>query len=371
MNDSLRPFIPITPGETLEERLSDRGWSQRDLADVLGRPVQAVNEIITGKKAITPETAVALSGALGNCAEFWLNLESSYRLDLLHRRGSGKTADVVRKARLFSKVPLKELNKLGWIDVNLNDLDRAEAAVCRFLEIPSIDEQTNVVFAPRKAERYAPHSQAQVAWICQVKHLARRQRVAKYSAARLAAEADKLPKLSTTDDGTRTIPSRLAELGVRFAVVKHLTGTKIDGATVWLDQSAPVVAVSFRYDRMDWFWFTLMHEIAHVLAGDGQQQPILDQALVGRDADSSSVSLIEERADKAATEWLVPSDRLSAFVRSTKPYYSRAALQRFAASVGVHPAIVVGQLQNQKEIPYTHHRNLLTNVRHLFIGGDA
>ena len=370
MNTLLRPFAPIPPGKTLEERLSNRGWSQGDLAEILGRPVQAVNEIITGKKAITPETAVTLSKALGNSAQYWLNLESSYRLDLLYRRGSERTADVERKTKLFSKVPLRELMKLGWIDVDLNNLDRAEKAVCGFLEIASIDEQPDVLFAPRKTERYAPHSQAQVAWICHVKHLARRQRVAKYSAARLAAEVAKLPKLSITDDGIRTVPSRLAELGVRFVVAKHLTGTKIDGATVWLDQ-APVVAVSFRYDRMDWFWFTLMHEIAHVLAEDGQRKTMLDQALVGRDADSSRVSPVEEKADKAASEWLVPPDRLSAFVRSTKPYYSRAALQRFAASVGVHPAIVVGQLQNRKEIPYTHHRNLLTNVRHLFIPEGA
>jgi HTH-type transcriptional regulator/antitoxin HigA len=167
------------------------------------------------------------------------------------------------------------------------------------------------------------------------------------------------------------VPSHLAALGVRFVVATHLTGTKIDGATVWIDQAAPVVAVSFRYDRIDWFWFTLMHEIAHVLAEDGQQETRLDQALVGRDADSSSVSPVEERADKTASEWLVPPDRLSAFIRSTRPYYSRGAVLRFAASLGVHPAIVVGQLQNRKEIPYTHHRNLLTNARHLFIAGGA
>ncbi len=371
MRSPLRPACPIPPGETLEERLEDRGWSQSDLADVLGRPVQALNEIIAGKKAITPETAVALSKALGNTAEYWLRLESSYRLDLLHQRGSDRSVTVERKAQLFSKVPLKELKKLGWIDVDLNDLDQAEKAVCRFLEIPSIDQNPSVVFSPRKGERYAPHSEAQVAWICRVRHLARRQRVARYSAARLASEVAELPRLSATDDGTRAVPSLLADLGVRFVVAGHLTGTKIDGATVWLDEGAPVIALSLRYDRMDWFWFTLMHEIAHVLAGDAQRGTMLDQALVGRDADPSSVSDIEQRADQAASAWLVPPERLNAFIKRISPYYSRPALLQFAASIGVHPAIVVGQLQNRKEIPYTHHRNLLTNVRHLIITRDV
>jgi HTH-type transcriptional regulator/antitoxin HigA len=76
---TLRPFRPIRPGEILQEEIDARGWSQIDLAQVLARPVQAVNEIIAGKKAITPETAVALSKALGTSPEYWLNLESSLR----------------------------------------------------------------------------------------------------------------------------------------------------------------------------------------------------------------------------------------------------------------------------------------------------
>jgi HTH-type transcriptional regulator/antitoxin HigA len=330
--------------------------------------VQAVNEIITGKKAITPETAVALSRALGNTANFWLNLESAYRLDLLHHSGSARNANVERRARLLEKVPFKELRRLGWIDVDLSNLDDAERAVCRFLGTKSIDEEPNVPFAARKAERYAPHSEAQQAWICRVQHLATNQRVAKYSAARLTREVAELPKLSMTDDTTRTAPSRLAELGIRFVVASHLTGTKIDGATLWLDESAPVIAVTLRYDRMDCFWFTLMHEIAHVLAGDGKQGAMLDQALVGRDADSSSISAVEQRADQAASAWLVPQELMSSFIRRVSPYYSRRAILEFAASIQVHPAIVVGQLQHRKEILWAHHRNILTPVRHLFTG---
>jgi HTH-type transcriptional regulator/antitoxin HigA len=334
----------------------------------LGRPVQAVNEIITGKKAITPETAVALSRALGTSAEYWLNLESSYRLDLLYQRGEGKAVDVERKSPLFSKLPLKELHKLGWIDVDLNNVDQTERAVCRFLEIDSIDQEPNLAFAARKFDKLAPHSQAQVAWMCRVRHLARRQRPAAFSPTGLAAVVRKLPKLSATEADTGRVPAVLVDIGVRFVIASHLTGTKIDGATVWLDENSPVVAVSFRYDRVDWFWFTLMHEIAHVLAGDERHMPMIDQALVGRDADASQISTPEEKADKAAREWLIPGDRLSAFIRSTKPYYSRAALLRFASSLGLHPALVVGQLQNRGEIPYSHHRNVLTDARHLFTG---
>ncbi|MFO0891805.1 MAG: HigA family addiction module antitoxin [Isosphaeraceae bacterium] len=68
------------PGEFIREEHEARGWTQGDLAEILGRPYQAVNAIINAKKAITPETAVALGAAFGTSAEFWINLESAYRL---------------------------------------------------------------------------------------------------------------------------------------------------------------------------------------------------------------------------------------------------------------------------------------------------
>ncbi|MFQ5853975.1 MAG: HigA family addiction module antitoxin, partial [Candidatus Binatia bacterium] len=115
MKPALRPFRPIRPGEILQEELDTRRWTQADLAEILGRPVQAINEIITGKKAITPDTALALSLALGTSPKYWLNQESAYRLDLLHeRRSNGE--DIARRSRLYTVTPVKELIKRRWID---------------------------------------------------------------------------------------------------------------------------------------------------------------------------------------------------------------------------------------------------------------
>ncbi|QOY90734.1 HigA family addiction module antitoxin [Paludibaculum fermentans] len=368
MGTSLRPFTPVSPGEILAEEIEALGWSQSDMAAVVGRPVQAINEIIAGRKAITPETAVALSQALGTSAEYWLTLEASYRLDLLHARGGSPTGDVERRARLFSKVPIKELIRLGWIQADLNDLEQAEKAVCRFLEIGSIGEEPKLPFAARKAAIQAPHTAPQIAWVCQVRHTARTIKVAKYTRDRLAATAPTLARLSASEVETRRVPAVLADLGVRFVAVPPLAGTKVDGATVWLDGESPVVAVSFRYDRADWFWFTLMHELAHVLAGDGHRLPLIDLSLVGVDAVDGDVSAMEARANRTAANWLVPADEMKAFLRETKPYLGRDAIMRFAARMGVNPAIVVGQLQKRGEIPYTHHRSMLAKVRHLFSG---
>lgn len=81
MKDRKRPFRPVPPGEILKEELDARGWTQGDFAEISGKPLQAINAIIAGKKAITPETAILFSEALGTSPEFWLNLEDSYRKD--------------------------------------------------------------------------------------------------------------------------------------------------------------------------------------------------------------------------------------------------------------------------------------------------
>ena len=101
--------------------LQRKGWSQRDLAIVLDRPVQAVNEIIAGNKAITPETAMTFISGIGQ--QRWLlgsALEALYRLDLLRsKRTRAQETSVERRAKLFSKVPVNELIKRRWIDADL------------------------------------------------------------------------------------------------------------------------------------------------------------------------------------------------------------------------------------------------------------
>jgi HTH-type transcriptional regulator/antitoxin HigA len=75
------PDVAIPPGEALAEEIEARGLSQAELARRMGRPVQAVNEIVRGKKAITAATALDLEDALGVSALFWLRLEAAYQLN--------------------------------------------------------------------------------------------------------------------------------------------------------------------------------------------------------------------------------------------------------------------------------------------------
>jgi HTH-type transcriptional regulator/antitoxin HigA len=90
MNQNLIPARVPTPGKILSRELEARGWTQKDLAEIMSRPVQTINEIIRGSKRITSETAIELSQALGTSPEFWTNLEAKYRLHLAEKEKSGQ-----------------------------------------------------------------------------------------------------------------------------------------------------------------------------------------------------------------------------------------------------------------------------------------
>src|SRR3546814_1156003 len=99
------------PGEFLKDELEARGWSQTELAEIIGRPTRLINEIIAGKRTITHETAIQLGDSLGTGPELWMNLESNYQLSQV-RPNDGLVA---RRARLYERFPVREIHKRGWI----------------------------------------------------------------------------------------------------------------------------------------------------------------------------------------------------------------------------------------------------------------
>src|SRR5258706_86742 len=105
------PAEVFPPGEVIKEELEARGWSQVELADIMGRPPRVVSEIISGKRGITPETAKGLGAAFGTGGTFWMNLEGSYQLS----RTVHDDESVQRRAKLYAKAPVNEMIKRGWI----------------------------------------------------------------------------------------------------------------------------------------------------------------------------------------------------------------------------------------------------------------
>ncbi|MGH6946320.1 MAG: ImmA/IrrE family metallo-endopeptidase [Kiloniellales bacterium] len=349
------PAEVFPPGEFIREELEARGWTQGDLAQIMDRPLRLVNELIAGKKQITPETARGLAMAFGdNDPLYWMNLDSAYRL----AQTVPVNESVGRRAKLYSLFPVRAMLKRKWIEPSDN-LDVVEHRVCRFYRISDIDQQPIFAHAA-KAVQYDQRSAVQWAWLYRAKELAESIHSSPYSERKLKDALAKLRTLLVAPEEIRQIPRILADAGVRFVLVEFLPGAKIDGATFWLDDKSPVIALSVRFDRVNNFWFVLRHEIEHVLNRDGL---VIDLELTEHLQHKDDLPPEEVRANVAAAEFLVPKSELDSFIKRVRPLYSEQRILLFARRIGVHPGIVVGQLQFREEIPYTHFHKHLVRIR--------
>jgi HTH-type transcriptional regulator/antitoxin HigA len=353
------------PGDYLREELEARDWTQVDLAEILGRPPRLVNEIIAGKRSITPETARGLGDAFGTGPEYWMNLESAFEL----WRVKSDSA-VARRARIYSKAPIKEMIRRGWIERS-DSVDVLERNLAAFLGITSLNEEpADLAHAARKSTTYEAASSAQRAWLLRARHLAESVHVnARYSDALFEKAIAQLRPLLGHPQEARRVAFVLAEFGIRFLVVEHLPQTRIDGVCFWLDAESPVVALSMRFDRIDWFWHTLMHELGHVRNRDGlNTTATLDLDLCTDEPPTQETLENEQRANRFAMQALVPQDQLEDFILRNSPLFSTQRIMMFAQRMAVHPGIVVGQLQRRPDgIGYHHSRKLLEKVREIVI----
>lgn len=171
-----------------------------------------------------------------------------------------------------------------------------------------------------------------------------------------------LRRLATHPKETRHVAKLLAEYGIRFMVIEPLPGAKIDGAALW-DDIGPIIALSIRHDRIDGFWFTLMHEFEHIKNED----PIsVDSELVDGTRGvrvSLTNDVAEDRANSGAASSLIATSEMDSFIRRVGPLYSRDRVIQFANRLKIHPGIIVGQLQNRKELGYSALRDFLVKTR--------
>lgn len=337
MSEFNTPAEVFPVGDYLREELEARGWSAAEFADILDRPVQAVSEILNGKKEITTETAIAIGAALGTSAEVWLNLQMKHRLYSTSAPSIEKT-NVERRAHLRSMAPIRELQRIGWLP-DTNDLDHLEAAACEFFDIESIDHDPTYVAAARRSNEESPYAPQQLSWMARVRNLGRKRSVNQFSMTSLKALAEQLVGTLRDPGDLHSLQARFAEVGVILVIVLPLKGSKIDGVVIWdRDMNNPIVGLSTRGDRMDSFVFTLLHEVAHILLRHVSKgkSPRLDECLF---EDNGSDQ--ESEASELAGQWIIRQP-LELGSKMDKPSIQRVLSA--ARSLGVHPSFVIGRL---------------------------
>jgi len=346
MSRDLRPARVAPPGRIIRRELDARGWTQKDLAEIMERPAQAVSQIVRGHKQITPETALQLAAAFGTSPELWINLEANYRL--YQARKEDDNAEIARKSRLYSLAPVPELINRVWI-MDTDSVEELEREICAFLKIDSPDQQPRLAASFRHTQAQEPEFKAQVAWVRRVEQLASAQNVGEFDRVQVRAALPDLLACAAEVEDVAQVPALLQSLGIHFIVVPHLTHTYLDGAA-FIFEGHPVTALTLRYDRIDSFWFTLLHELAHIVAGH--------EGLYLDNLDERNGSDVEDEANQLAQDWLVEPKAFAEFVAVTRPRFSRAKIIAFAQSQKRHPGIVLGRLHYEDDL--VHYKNLRT-----------
>lgn len=334
------PAEVFPPGEFLADELEARGWTQVEFAEIIQRPNQLVNEIIAGKRSITPETAREISAALGTSPQYWLNLEMGYQL---WRTAPATNADIItRTAKLRERFPVHELIKRSWVEYSDNP-EVVERRVLDFYGIASNDDEPQIAHAARR-NRQEDFSPLQEAWLFRVKQLAKAIRVPKYSEKRLRQTVQDMELLLTEPEEIRHVPGMLADCGVRLIVVEPIPNSKIDGVCFWINEAkSPVIGLTLKWDYIDRIWFNLRHEIEHAFRGDGKTRVVIDDF----DEGLNTTDKAEIAANTAAAEFCVPQASLDDFILRHDPMYAAKNFIGFSNLMKRHPGIVAGQLQHK------------------------
>ena len=321
------------PRDLIRARIAG-GLSQRDLADLLGLKEQQVQRYeATQYSSASLRRLKEVATALG--------LEVPATNELVGdetRSGAPSEPD-------WSLFPVAEMYRRGWFAGFEGSLDAArrsaDSLVREFLE-GAFSRPTLALHRKHIRAGSALDENSLLVWEARVLTLASQMNLEVTYVPGSIDEAwvRKLVELSRFDDGPRRAQAALAEVGIPLVVEPHLPGTHLDGAAL-LRGGSPVIGLTLRYDRVDNFWFVLMHELFHVLRHlrKGKLTSTFD------DLEAPSSDAIEAEADALAGEALIPSAQweqaLARYVRSPE------SVDQFAAQIGVSPAIVAGRIRHE------------------------
>ncbi|MCC7211404.1 MAG: addiction module antidote protein, HigA family [Candidatus Brocadia sp.] len=334
-----KPFLNIGPGEFIKEELESRNWRQEDLAEILGISLKSVNKLIMNKQSVTIETARLLSKAFGQSPQYWMNLDTDYRLRL--QTESSKEKEVEIKSDIYKHMPVKEMIKKGWIKLS-KTIDSLISEIKLFWGIPDLDfsfldERVPLNF--RKSGAFDHYNKYYaLTWFRMAQRCAKICQVSRYEKGKLENLAKNLYRYTTMEDGVKTFLKDLSNAGVKFLVLGHLQKTYIDGAS-FFDDLNPVIVYTARHDRNDNFWFTIAHEIAHIILHLRRKDDFCIDSL------DDLLTSEEEAANKYAEKILKVTEILEYF-KPYQKYISRDRVTICAEKLLLNPAVVVGILQH-------------------------
>ena len=340
-------IVPPTPIEAIKFRMEQQNLTQRDLIPYIGSRSK-VSEVLAGKRPLTVSMIRALHSSLGIPANVLIQEQDPIEFMEID----------------WNRFPIKQMIEWSWITAPESRLSSEEILRPFFAAAGDMKPQailcrsSSHVRTARSMDDYAL-----VAWSARVlAKAALSPPTVDYKPDTIDDEfLRKLARLSVSDIGPLLARDFLREHGIQLVIERWLPRTYLDGAIIMTNKLRPVIGLTIRYDRIDNFWFTLMHELAHLaLHLDSERNIFFDDLNIEAEDDS-----LEREADQLARGSLIPNDIWLASPASRRCI--PMAAEHLAAKLHIHIAIVAGRMQHEFK-SYQLLRNLVGNgaVRKLF-----
>jgi HTH-type transcriptional regulator/antitoxin HigA len=328
------PFEIPDPVDAITFRMEEQQLLQKDLVPFIGSRSR-VSEVLARKRPLTVQMIRALASGLGIPLNALVG-------DPGMRRSQAATAPTDPE---WGKFPFKEMLKRGWFaeikaSNDGNAVETIKAFFARVAASPSVLYRRT--FRGENLDERAYYST--LAWTARVmlRAKAAEKSLAQFDRARLSKDVlRELACLSWLDDGPKIASQFLAKIGIHMVVEPRLPNTLLDGAALLTEQGTPIVALTLRIDRVDYFWFTLLHEVVHVW----KHLRSADEAFVDRVEADESPERVEQEANRMARDAFVPHSGWKRSEAYLNP--SRQSILDTANQWRVHPALIAGRLQRE------------------------
>jgi HTH-type transcriptional regulator/antitoxin HigA len=348
--------LAIPPGEYLEEVIGALGMTKDELARRMSRPATKLSPIFKGDKAITPDTALQLEKVVGVPAHIWTGLEAEYRLTLARQQKNEEEHRLKSETSMVSKFCYKELVNLDIVAARRKPVEKV-LELQRFFGVTSLNlvlegRRFQAAFRCGKSGKGGRTPEAIAAWLRIGEKASQEMSCAPFDRTRLEKYLKDIRMMTLRDpkEFREPLQKYLAESGIAIVLCPHLPCTKAHGATFWLSKEKAVLMITIRCAWADIFWFSLFHELGHIML-HGRQAVILED-----DSEAPEMKKREEEADRFAADILIPPDDYKDFV--AKEDFHEENIHAFAHRIGVDSGIVVGRLQNDKRIKREWHNDL-------------
>ena len=357
MNGLSLEFI-IHPGETLKEVLEDKNMLQEELAERTGFSAKHISEVVNGKKGISPKLAKSLEYVFGISATFWINLQGIYDKEIIEFEEKNNISKNEFEIAKEIRPVLEYATKLKLIDKINSEVESVLISrnICGVQNLTYMEKILSSQVAYRTASKQKVNQYTLYVWqrVCEL--LASKENcINEYNKQILTDNLKNIKKLMFEEDPNdmiKKLKDIFKECGITFELVKHFTGAPVQGF-IEKKENRMIFCMTIRQSYADIFWFTLFHEIGHILNGDIEYNKI-DYYVENKEK--------ENEADVFAKNILINEDDYKIFI--SKADYTKKSIIEFAKSQKIQPFIVIGRLQKDRKIKYSQYSDLKVRYKY-------